>query len=268
MEFRILYIAELVGKMGVFAVKKKLPELKRRFSPDIIIANADGVTGGAGIGKNHAIYLRKLGITVLTGGDNIYLKKDTVESLQIIAHLIRPSNFSSESPGKGWRMVTTPKGKIAVVSLIGQTGFSRIHGDNPFIRFPPLVEHIKKETPCIIVDYHGATTAEKHAFGFFADGTVTAVIGSHGRVQTAEARILPGGTGVIIDAGRTGCRNSVGGFDPESRIRSYITGIPDWGREAVCSPENPAEVQGVFITADKTGVCTGMEGFRIPAEGE
>jgi metallophosphoesterase (TIGR00282 family) len=267
-EFRIVYIAELVGKMGVFAVKKKLPELRRRFTPDVIVANADGVTGGAGIGKNHAIYLRKLGITVLTGGDNIYLKKDTVESFPLIAHLIRPANFSAESPGKGWRSVTTPKGKIAIVSLIGQSGFPRIHGDNPFVRFTPLVEHVKKENPCIIVDYHGATTAEKQAFGFFADGKVTAVIGSHGRVQTAGARVLPGGTGVIIDAGRTGCLNSVGGYEPGSRIRSYITGISDWGREAVGSPENPVCIQGVCITADETGLCIGIEAFSIPVEGE
>ncbi len=254
---RIVYIAEIVGKSGIWCVKSLLPSLKKEFSPDVIVANADGATAGHGLGRQHAGYLLKLGIDVLTGGDCLYYKKDLVDGLSSLPRVIRPANYPAESPGRGWRMVQTAKGNVAVLSLLGRVHFSRVHSDNPFTALDVLSSRLRTETPFILVDYHAAATAEKLALAFHADTKVSAVIGSHGRVQTADAGILSGGTGVITDAGRTGSRDSVGGTASEPRINEYLTGVPEWSRECWASPV----LQGVFLDLDSKGRCVSINPF-------
>ncbi|MDR2784078.1 MAG: YmdB family metallophosphoesterase, partial [Treponema sp.] len=208
---KILYIAEIVGKAGVFAVKKGLPELKERKRIDFVIANADGATGGGGLGRNHAAYLRKLGVHTLTLGECAFYKKDLVENIDKMPYVLRPGNLGSEAPGYGSYIYKLGAVKIAVASLIGQSGFSRMHGDNPVALLPSLLERLRQETPVVILDFHASATAEKRAFFAVADGLCAAVIGSHTRVQTADEAVLPKGTAVITDAGRTGSIDSVGG---------------------------------------------------------
>ena len=263
---KILYIAEIVGKAGVFALKKCLPELTKEKKPDFIIACADGTTGGNGLGRNHAAYLRKLGVNVLTTGECCFYKKDLTENLGKIPYVLRPDNLNIEAPGLGSRVFNTgnklrPGQKIAVAVLLGQSGFGRLHGNNPFSGLSALLERLRQETPYLIIDFHAQATAEKQTFFAMAGGACSAIIGSHTRVQTTDERILPGGTAVITDAGRTGSAESVGGCDRETRIREYLSGIPDWTREAWEKPE----LQGVFIDIAENGKALSIERICVAA---
>lgn len=265
MEIRVLYIAEIIGKPGIQCVKNLLPGLKRKYNTDLVIANVDSATNGNGIGKNHAGYIHKLGVDVLTGGDMIYFKKDLVEDFSTMTYVLRPGNFPVESPGRFFKICNLKNGvKVAVVSMLGHSGFNRVHGDNPFIKLPEILERLKRDTNFIIIDYHGATTAEKKTFAFYADGLVSAVIGSHGKVQTADERVLPHGTVAITDAGRTGCINSVGGCNALACISEYISGIPNWTHVAEATPENRPELQGVFFVLDSNSGSSRIERVQVP----
>ena len=269
---KILYIAEIVGKAGIYALKKCLPEVKKQKNPDFIIACADGATGGNGLGRNHAAYIRKLGVHVITTGECCFYKKDLTENFNKIPHVLRPDNLNIEAPGSGSRIFTIGQAgpsdknlqgnkKIAVAVLLGQSGFGRLHSNNPFSGLPALMERLRLETPYVVIDFHALATAEKQTFFAMADGLCSAVIGSHTRVQTADERILPGGTAVLTDAGRTGSIESVGGNDRESRIGEYISGIPDWSREAWEKPE----LQGVLIALGENGKAISIERIRSTA---
>ncbi|MDR2054224.1 MAG: YmdB family metallophosphoesterase [Treponema sp.] len=259
---KILYIAEIVGKAGIHAVKKGLHGLKQETGASFVIACADGATSGNGLGRNHAAYLRKLGLDVITTGECCFYKKDLVENIEKLPFVLRPENLNSAAPGRGIRVFKTGSAKIAVLVIIGQSGFTRLHGENPVARLPVLLERLRQETPVIIIDFHAGATAEKRTLFAAADGKCSAVIGSHTRVQTADEEVLPGGTAVITDAGRTGSANSVGGAEIESRIREYLTGIPDWTREAW---ENP-EIQGVLLDIDANGRSLSISRIKRPVE--
>jgi len=257
---RLLYIAEIVGKAGIYSLKKALPELKRSRSIDFVVANADGATGGYGLGRNHAAYIRKLGVDAITTGECSFYKKDLVENISRLPYVLRPANLGASAPGWGSRVYPAGGGrKVAVAGLLGQSGFDRTHSDNPFSFLPELTERLRRETPFIVIDFHASATAEKLSLFRFADGRCSAVIGSHGRVQTADETVLPNGTAVICDAGRTGSVDSVGGCDTASRITEFLTGIPDWTRDAWVRPE----LQGVIIDIGDDGRASSIERVRI-----
>ncbi|MFQ3546709.1 MAG: TIGR00282 family metallophosphoesterase [Termitinemataceae bacterium] len=256
---RVLYISEIVGKAGIFAVKSILPDIKKAKHIDFVIGCADGATGGYGLGRNHAGYLRKLGIDVITTGECCFYKKDLVQNLDRLPYVLRPSNISPFAPGYGSRTYQIGNQKIAVALLLGQSGFDRLRGDHPYSRAPELLERLRRETPYVILDFHAATTAEKQSLIAQADGLCSAVIGSHQRVMTADAELRPRGTAYITDAGRTGSITSVGGTDSESRIREYLTGVPDWSREAW----DTIELQGILITLQSNGTAQSIEPLKI-----
>ncbi|MHC6203653.1 TIGR00282 family metallophosphoesterase [Breznakiellaceae bacterium SP9] len=258
----ILYAAEIVGKAGIYAFKKGLALLQERRKFDFVIACADGATGGNGIGRNHAAYIRKLGAQVLTTGECCFYKKDLVENIEKMPYLLRPANLNLEAPGTGIRVFKAgDKGqlKVAVVVLLGQSGFSRFHSNNPISGLSALFERLHAETPYIIIDFHAGPTAEKQTFFAAADGGCSAVIGSHCRVQTADDRILLGGTAVITDAGRTGANESVGGLEREQRIAEYLSGIPDWSKDAFDCPQ----FQGLIIELKEDGKAASIERVRL-----
>jgi metallophosphoesterase (TIGR00282 family) len=265
---KVLYIAEIVGKAGVYAFKKTLPELKSRYPADFIIACADGATGGNGLGRNHAAYLHKLGADVLTLGECSFYKKDLTENIEKIPYVLRPDNLNPDAPGFGSRIFRVGRDniaveKIAVAVLLGQNGFGRLHSNSPFVHLPVLLERLRHETPYVIIDFHAQASAEKKTLFFAADGRCSAVIGSHTRVQTADECILSGGTAVISDAGRTGSAESVGGCETASRIQEYLSGIPDWTKDAWDQPV----LQGVYIDIGEDGKARSIERVRIAAPG-
>lgn len=313
---RILYIAEIVGKPGLYAVKTLLPTLRKERKIDFVIANGDAVTGGFGIGKNHSIYLRKLGVDVITGGDMTFYKKDMAEHIDRSHYILRPANLPPEMPGRGWRHysvrpmewteqaevepagegdaaagdaagdVTTdatgasasadaaataldapdgvmPEVRLAVISLIGQSGYDRTHGSNPYTYLNNTLERLGKGSAAVIVDFHALTTAEKYTMFHYADGKVTAVIGSGQRVQTADAQVFPSGTAVICDAGRTGSIDSVSGLAPQTEIRKYLTRIPIRSEECW----DRLELQGTILDIDlASGYVVGFESLRVPCD--
>jgi metallophosphoesterase (TIGR00282 family) len=249
-----------VGKAGIYAFRRGLPELKESLGADFVIANADGATGGHGLGRNHAAYIRKLGADVITTGECCFYKKDLVEEISRLPYILRPENLNPSAPGFGARVYKKGESKIAVAVLIGQSGFERLHGDSPFSRLPLLLERLRQETPVIVVDFHAKATADKQTLFFAADGRCSAVIGSHSRVQTADERLLPGATAVITDAGRSGSIDSVGGNAREPKIASFLSGIPEWSQEAW----DRVELQGVLVDIDKNGRAQKIERIRRP----
>ena len=162
MGFRVLCVGEIVGRTGIHTVKSVLPQIKKDMSIDFVIANGEGVTGGFGMGKNHSIYLRKLGIDVITAGEKVYYKKDMVEHIQKAPYILRPANYPPGNPGRGWRVYEKDGTRIGVISLLGQSGFRRTHLSNPFTFLPDIVSRLKEDTPLIILDFHATTTAEKY----------------------------------------------------------------------------------------------------------
>ncbi|GHV72584.1 metallophosphoesterase [Spirochaetia bacterium] len=264
----ILYVAEITGKTGVYAFKQGISLLKNQKKIDFVVACADGATGGGGLGRNHAAYIHKLGANVLLTGECCFYKKDLVENWDKIPYVLRPYNLNDEAPGAGFRIYKCTSAsssagtnaRIAVAVLLGQSGFTRLHGDNPAACLPALLERLRRETPFVILDFHAGATAEKQTLFAAADGHCSAIIGSHGKVQTADERILPGGSAVITDAGRTGSTESVGGSAIAPRINEYLTGIPDWTREAWAKPE----LQGVLISIAGNGKAQSIERIRVP----
>ena len=263
MSIRILYIAEIVGKAGVFTVKKLLPAAIRDLQVDFVIGNADSATGGAGLGRQHCVYLRKLGIEAITTGECAYYKRDIVEHMPKAPYLLRPANYPYGNPGRGYKVFTagTAAGpvKVAVVELLGQAGFSRVHLSNPYQAITDLARKLREETPIVILDFHAATTAEKITMSYHASGLVSAVIGSHTKAQTADARIARG-TAYITDAGRTGSLMSVGGQDPATRIAEYMTGIPAWAKDGSAG----LELQGCLVEVGDDGRALSIKALRIP----
>ena len=260
---RILYIGEIVGSAGVFCVKSQLASLRREMSVDFVIACGDGATGGFGIGKNHAVYLHKLGIDVITSGECIYYKKDMVPHLPRAGYILRAANYPYGNPGRGWSLAEAAGQKIAVLNLLGQSGFHRVHLANPFHLATDLVARIAQETRLIVVDFHAATTAEKYTMFYHLDGQVSAVLGSHTKVLTADGKVLPGGTAVIAGTGRTGSRDSVGGLEADIEIRKFTTQIHELSKVSW----RGLELQGVLVDVGADGKATGIQIVRRACEG-
>ena len=260
---KVLFLGEIVGSSGVFCVKSLLSTIKKEKNIDFVAANADGATGGFGIGKNHSIYLHKLGIDVITTGECAYYKLDMVPHIAKAPYILRAANFPYGNPGRGWLVHTLSDGtKVAVINLLGQSGYPRTHLTNALSFLPKLVEKIQQETPNIIVDFHAVTTAEKQTLFHHMDGEVSAIIGTHAKALSSDERVLPNGTAVICDAGRTGSLNSVGGFDPEIEIRKYLTQVPERSRAGW----EMLELQGVIITINGDGRASSIERIRWPCK--
>ena len=255
---RILFVGEIVGKSGVWVAKELLAKVRQEHAIDFVIANGEGATGGFGIGRNHAVYLHKLGIDVLTTGECSYYKKDIVDHFNKAPYMVRPANYPPRNPGRGWMVFEKNGRKIAVMCLLGVAGFKRVHLKNPFGLLPKLLESITPETNTILLDFHAVTTAEKATMFAIADGKLSAVIGTHTKGLTADERVLPGGTAVITDAGRTGSLESVAGLDPEIEIRKLTTLVHEYSKEAWAM----LELQGVIIQIGDDGKATSIERIR------
>lgn len=259
---KILYIAEIVGKAGMWLIKTQLKDLKRQYNPDFVIANANSATGSGGLGRQHAGYLKKLGADCLTLGDSAFQKRDLVDELSTLPYVLRPVNLPEESPGSGMKIFSVRGKKLAVISALGRVGKHRITAENPYTTLDKLVQSVKKNGAAVFIDFASFATAEKQALCFMLAGKVSAVIGSGTRVQTADLGIVSDKTVYITDAGRTGSLNSVGGYAVEDKIREYKTCLPDFGKNAWARPV----IQGIFLELDKHGGALTAE--RIFKEAE
>ena len=221
----VLFLGDIVGEPGRNAVIARLPELKEKHALDFIIVNGENAAGGRGITGKITIDLLRAGVSVVTTGDHIWDQKDIIAFLGLEPRLLRPLNYPEGAPGSGSIVLETPKGKIGVISVQARTFMQPIL-ENPFRAVEAAVKKMREETSNIVVDAHGETTSEKIALGRFLDGKVSAVIGTHTHVQTADEQIFPGGTAFMCDAGMCGPVNSILGRTIEPIMHRFISNLP------------------------------------------
>lgn len=262
---RILFIGDIVGKGGIFTVKNLLPRIKEEKKIDLTLAHCNGTTGGFGMGRNHALYLHKLGIDAMTSGECLYYKKDILPFIGKSFYLLKPANLPPGTPGRGWSYIGREGRKTAVVSMLGQNGYSKMHANNPYTYMPELVKRFREKTKLVVLSFNALTTAEKQTMFHLMDGEIGAVIGTGTRALTADGRVSDKGTAFITDAGRTGSLQSVAGLDPEIEIRKHLTQVLERSRDATAG----LELQGVVIELDDaTGKAVSLETLRIPCNKE
>ena len=221
----VLFLGDIVGEPGRIAVGERLPQLKEKYALDFTIVNGENAAGGRGITGKITIELLRAGVSVITTGDHIWDQKDIVAFINTEPRLLRPLNYPDGTPGSGSIVLETAKGKIGVINVQARTFMQPIL-ENPFRALEAEVEKMREETPNIIVDAHGETTSEKIALGRFLDGKVSAVIGTHTHVQTADEQIFPGGTAFMCDAGMCGPVNSILGRAIEPIMNRFISNLP------------------------------------------
>lgn len=221
---KILFIGDIVGRSGREAVLAELENLKYKEGIDFCIANGENASGGLGMSRRAYEELKSAGIDYFTMGNHTFSKPDAGHLLSEGENICRPANYTDFCPGEGYAIVTDSKGrKIAVMNLMG-TVYNDIALTNPFLAADELIEKIKNVTNIIILDFHAEATSEKIAMGQYLDSRVSAVVGTHTHVQTADAMILPGKTAYITDVGMTGPQASVLGMKSEIAIKRFLTG--------------------------------------------
>ncbi len=252
---KIIFIGDIFGQPGRRAVKSILPEIKEKFAPDFIIANGENAAHGAGITPKTAEEIFSSGIDVITGGNHSFDKRVMWEEWDKFPDLLRPLNFPEQVPGKGITKIEKNGFTLAVVNLQGRVSLPPT--SSPFEAIDKLSHTIKADA--LIVDFHAEATSEKIAFGYYADGKVSAVIGTHTHVQTNDAKILENGTAYITDVGMCGAINSVIGLDREIALKRFITLLP-YGFKV---GEGKAKCDFVYIEINKNGKAEKIEPHTI-----
>jgi hypothetical protein len=245
----ILFIGDIVGRPGRELVRKGLGALRERHSVDLVIANVENAAAGFGITKDLGDTLLEWGVDVMTSGNHIWDKKEALEYIAGESRLLRPANYPAGVPGRGSVVAQTGDGRaVGIINVMGRVFMTSI--DDPFVVVRREIEAIRHRTRVMIVDFHAEATSEKIAMGWHLDGKVTAVIGTHTHVQTADERILPNGTAYLTDAGMTGPHDSIIGMEIEPSLARFLTALPAKFEPATGNPR----LNGVVIDADeKTG---------------
>jgi hypothetical protein len=221
----ILFLGDVVGEPGRSAVIARLSELKQRLEVDFIVINGENAAGGRGITPKITIDLLRAGASVITTGDHIWDQKDIIPFIETEPRLLRPINYPPGAPGSGSIVLETAKGKVGVINVQGRTFMQPIL-ENPFEALDRAVAEMRDETRVIFVDAHAETTSEKIAIGRFLDGRVSAVIGTHTHVQTADEQIFPRGTAFLCDAGMCGPAQSILGRAIDPIVNRFISNLP------------------------------------------
>jgi metallophosphoesterase (TIGR00282 family) len=221
----VLFLGDIVGEPGRTAVIERLPELKEKYTLDFVVVNGENAAAGRGITGKITIDLLRAGVSVITTGDHIWDQKDIFAFLDLEPRLLRPLNYPPGAPGNGTIVLETSKGKIGVINVQARTFMQPIL-ENPFRAVEAAVTKMREETVNIIVDVHGETTSEKIAMGRFLDGKVSAVLGTHTHVQTADEQIFPGGTAFMCDAGMCGPINSILGRAVDPIVNRFVSNLP------------------------------------------
>lgn len=249
---KILFIGDIVGQPGRSAVKALLPVLMSRHSVDFVVANGENSAGGSGITPKTAQEIFSAGVDVITSGDHLWDQKEVMDLLANEPRFLRPMNYPAAVPGRGSGVfqLKNPHSKpagIGVLNLQGRT-FIMPALENPFSVALEEIKQMRQRTNIIFVDFHAEATSEKIAFGRMLDGQVSAVVGTHTHVQTADEQIFPGGTGYLTDAGFTGPHDSVLGRETEPVVRRFLTAMPQRFEVA----KGGVRLQGALIKVDET----------------
>lgn len=256
---RVLFIGDIVGRPGRAVLRLLLPSLRDRYQLDAVVANVENAAGGFGLTRKVTDELFALGVDVMTSGNHIWDKKEAVPILEAEDRLLRPANYPPGVPGRGTCRVDLKEGRVLwVLNLQGRVLMPPV--DCPFRTADALLSGIPVHEKCILVDMHAEATSEKRAMGLYLDGRASVVVGSHTHVPTADAEILPKGTGYQTDAGMTGPYASVIGMVEEDSLDRFLTGVPKALRVAKGDP-----ALGALFTEieEATGRCTHIQGLFI-----
>ncbi len=252
---KILFIGDVVGRTGRVALSSRLGRLIDRNEIDLVVVNGENAAAGFGLTADLAREFYDLGVDVLTSGNHIWDKREIYDYLDSQKRLLRPANYPAGLPGRGHGVFSTSAGiKVGIINLEGRVFMNNL--DCPFRTADALVDELRQQTQVILVDFHAEATSEKAALGCYLDGRVSALVGTHTHVQTADERILPGGTAYITDVGMTGSRDSVIGIRKELAVEKFLSLLPVRFEVA----KKDATVCGVVLTIDEeTGRATGVE---------
>ena len=252
MEFKVLAVGDVVGAHGMEQIRRRLHQLKRKVGADFVVVNGENASV-VGITPGQAEDILDAGADVITLGNHSFAKREITDYLDESNRIIRPANYAPQVPGKGWTVLESRFGDVALIDLIGRCNMD--YGpDNPFLMIEKILGQV--EAKFILVEIHAEATSEKLAMGYMLDGRVSAVWGTHTHVPTADARVLPKGTGYVTDLGMTGPRDSVLGIRPELSIAKFRGDLPERYRWA----EGKAKLEGVLFTLDsETGKCLRAE---------
>jgi metallophosphoesterase (TIGR00282 family) len=256
----ILMVGDVFGEPGRAALARLLPRLRQEHAIDFCVVNVENAAGGFGVTPPMARLFLEQGADVLTSGNHIWDKKEIVEYIAKENLLLRPANFPAGTPGAGSITVKCGPHKIAVLNLMGRVFMLPI--DCPFRKADEVVPELRKDTPIVLVDMHCEATSESQAMGWYLDGRVSAVVGTHRHVQTADERVLPGGTAYITDLGMTGPTDGVIGVDRDLILQKFLSQMPVRFEPA----KGPAALHGVVIVVDPdTGRASDIRRLRVPA---
>lgn len=255
---RILFIGDIVGKLGREAISNYLPKLKQTYKPTVTIVNAENAAHGKGLTEKIYKSLLREGVDFMTMGNHTYGQRQIYDFIENANRMVRPANFPDEAPGVGMRFIQINEIKLAIINLQGRAFMQDI--DDPFKKADALIAEAQKETDYIFVDFHAETTSEKNAMGWYLDNRVSAVVGTHTHIQTSDERILPGGTGYITDVGMTGYYDGILGINCEEVITRFITSLP---QRHVVPDEGRSVLSGVIIDLNKDGKTKRIERILI-----
>ena len=260
---RILFLGDVMGRAGRAAISEHLPRLRKDWRLDFVVVNGENASNGMGLSAEHAKTLLDAGADCLTLGDHAFDQKDMLQFIEKEQRIIRPVNFAKNAPGKGFRLFKAPCGrKVLVLQVLGQVFMKRAF-DDPFSAIEPILKSHPRGglAQAIIVDMHCEATSEKMAMGHYCDGRASLVVGTHTHVPTADAMVLPGGTGYLSDAGMCGDYNSVIGMEKSEPMRRFITGMP---KSRFTPATGEATLSGVFVdTDDRTGEAKKISMVRV-----
>jgi 2',3'-cyclic-nucleotide 2'-phosphodiesterase len=259
---RILFIGDIVGRPGRELVRHGLQASVEHHQIDLVIANAENSAAGFGITREIGDQLLDWGVDVMTSGNHIWDKKEALDYIGAEARLLRPANYPAGAPGRGSYLARTRDGRaVGVVNVMGRVFMLNI--DDPFAVVLREIEALKQRTRIVFVDFHAEATSEKIAMGWHLDGRVTAMVGTHTHVQTADERILPKGTAYLTDVGMTGPHDSIIGVEIAAALGRFLTALPQKFETATGNPR----LNAVIVDADEqTGRATGIERLSLNAD--
>ncbi|MEM9469962.1 MAG: TIGR00282 family metallophosphoesterase [Pseudomonadota bacterium] len=260
---RLLFIGDVMGRSGREALKAHLPDLKEKLNADVTVVNVDNAAGGRGITPAIAKEIYEYGADCLTGGDHIWDQREMITAIDRDKNLLRPHNLPDHTPGTGlWSKTLHDGREIVVIHVCGTIFMDKVHFNNPFEAIDKIIENVfLKENRTIFVDFHAEATSEKMALGQYLDGRVSAVVGTHTHVPTADSQILDKGTAYQTDAGMCGDYNSVIGVRSDVPLRRFLRKVP---LERLVPADGEATLCGTFIeTDDKTGLAQSIVPIRI-----
>jgi 2',3'-cyclic-nucleotide 2'-phosphodiesterase len=257
----ILFCGDVMGRPGREAVKRHVPALRRQFGLDLVVVNAENAAAGRGLTERLCAEFYDCGVDILTTGNHVWDQREIIPYIERDPCLLRPANFPKGTPGAGWRLHPVGERNALIVNLMGRLFMDPL--DDPFARLEELIRefHLGRDATAILIDFHAEASSEKMALAHFADGRVSAVLGSHCHVPTADHQILPGGTAYQTDAGMCGDYDSVIGMQKAPAVQRFVTKMPG---ERPQVAEGEGTLCGILLeTDDDSGLAQAVEPVRI-----